>query len=83
MMLALFTSAFLCSITLLVRADTTFIFPPSGRTTVTAGSKVQVSWTTDWGSVPVSLDAYQQDPGSTDGWKWSQLLGEYDPEGML
>ena len=79
MMLALLAFAFLSSVTLLVRADNAFLFPPSSGQNVTLGSKVVVSWTTDWGPVPISLEVYQKDES---GWAYSPLLGRCDLKGF-
>ncbi|KAF2810148.1 uncharacterized protein BDZ99DRAFT_520238 [Mytilinidion resinicola] len=65
-------------VTLLVRADKNFSSPLPEGFNVAAGIQVVVSWTTDWGSVPISLAVYQAD-GS--GWKSPVLLDYQDDPG--
>lgn len=83
MMFALIAFVFLFSVTLLVRADNTFLFPPSSGVNVTAGSNVNLRWTTNWGPVPISLSAFQYDLGyqPDNNWRWLTLLGRWDLKG--
>ena len=58
-----------------VRGDNCFSNPPTAGVNITEGSSFTIQWTTDWGSVSVSLVVYQE--ASSDGlWYYEMLLGK-------
>ncbi|KAF2499793.1 hypothetical protein BU16DRAFT_536094 [Lophium mytilinum] len=74
-MYAFLAVAFLSFLTLLVRADNNFTSPPLEGFNVAPNSHVEISWTTDWGSVPIGLAA-RQAVGS-DEWEGQVLFAKW------
>jgi hypothetical protein len=76
MLVTLSAFAFLSLVVIFAQADNTFYSPPSVGFNLTQGSQLVVNWTTEWGAVPISLAAYQNNGAGS--WVSSQLLGMRD-----